>query len=158
MPSLLAHRGIVMAAVLFAASAAPALASDYFNACIVTGERYEINDDGLFPKGEGERKEIKHEKLSETILAEASGYCIARGRRIEHAARTSVRRIRFTHEGQTHELDALCELYADGLPAAFKCERKVTYSCPVSAHAFLCHTSGRHTRISAVRGLYSLNS
>lgn len=126
MPSLLAHRGIVMAAVLFAASAAPALASDYFNACIVTGERYEINDDGLFPKGEGERKEIKHEKLSETILAEASGYCIARGRRIEHAARTSVRRIRFTHEGQTHELDALCELYADGLPAAFKCERKVT--------------------------------
>lgn len=126
MPSLLARRGIKIAAVLVAVSAAPAAASDYFNACTVAGERYEILDDALLPKGDGERKEIKHEKVSETILAETNGYCLVRGQRYGHEARTSVRRIRFTHEGQTHELDALCELASDGLPAALKCNHQVT--------------------------------
>jgi hypothetical protein len=39
-----------------------------------------------------------------------------------------VLRIRFLEKGQTVELDALCELAADGLPAAYACEQEVVTS------------------------------
>ena len=126
MPRLLSRRAATALGAMLAISAVPASASDYFNSCQVSGDRFVIDDDALLAKVEGERKPIEFQKLSETVLSEKKGYCLARGKRYEHEARTTVLRIRFSYEGQTKELDALCELATDGLPAAFKCERQVT--------------------------------
>ncbi len=112
-------------ALALVAGTAAATASDYFHECRTADGQYEINDGTLVASSDTARKEIPFETLGETVLSQRKGYCLARGQKYEFEGKTYVLKIRFREKGQPIEVDALCELAADGLPAAYKCEREV---------------------------------
>jgi hypothetical protein len=123
-------RGAVAAALVTAAlvtglAVSSAEASDYAHSCRSSDGRYEMNDDALSRADQSDGRPIPYTTLSETVLSERRGYCLAQGKRFEFEARSYVRRVRFSSEGGTFEVDMLCELAADGLPAAYSCEREV---------------------------------
>jgi len=116
---------LAAAAAALAACTANAVAGDYFHECRTADGQYEISDGTLVASGDTARKEIPFETLGETVLAQRTGHCIAKGHKYEFEGKTYVLKIRFRDKGRPIEVDALCELAADGLPAAYKCEREV---------------------------------
>ena len=57
-----------------------------------------------------------------------TGYCVVNsqgGARYEYESKTYTLRLSFTDRGQAMEVDALCEYAADGLPAAYTCDKQV---------------------------------
>ena len=105
-------------------------AGDFSHVCRTIGDLYEIDDGTLSSKTDAAQKPIPYAKVQETVLSQKRGYCLAGGRRHLFEAKTYVLRIRFLENGRSIELDALCELSADGLPASLSCEREVV------THAF----------------------
>jgi hypothetical protein len=116
---------LLIAALTVLATAPSARASDFSHACTTVGDLYEIDDGTLTRKADSKRSAIPYEVLRETVLSHRQGHCMAKGQRYEFEAKSYVRRIRFRDGGQPMELEALCELAADGLPAAMTCEREV---------------------------------
>ncbi|MDX2155554.1 MAG: hypothetical protein SFW09_03505 [Hyphomicrobiaceae bacterium] len=100
-------------------------ASDYSHVCRTIDDQYEIDDGVLVRKTDRDRNAIPYETLRETVLSRREGYCIARGQQFKFESRSYALRIRFRDNGRPVELEALCELAADGLPAAYTCEREV---------------------------------
>lgn len=124
MPTANAIRAAALALALLSSMTASAVATDYHNVCQTAAGDYEINDGALLRTGGTNAASIPFETLVETVLEAEDGYCHARGKRYEHEYKTSIQRIRFTADGQTVERDTLCVYATDGLPAAYKCERK----------------------------------
>jgi hypothetical protein len=116
-------------AVGFALTAAvphgAAEAGDYMHVCRTADGSYEINDGELSATEGDARRPIPYRTVSETVMTERRGYCQAKGHRYEFHGKTYVLKIRFQDRGSDIETDALCELAADGLPAAYRCEREV---------------------------------
>ena len=63
--------------------------------------------------------------MKESVLAHKRGYCLANGNKYEFESKTYVLSIGFLGEDGPLQIDALCELASDGLPAAYTCEREV---------------------------------
>lgn len=106
-------------------SAGGALASDYSHECRTADGRYEINDGMLVAANDTSRRSIAYETVKESVLAHKRGYCVANGNKYEFESKTYVLSLRFLGEDGPLQIDALCELASDGLPAAYKCEREV---------------------------------
>lgn len=111
--------------VVLAASATAAEASDYFNECRTADGRYEMIDGQLALTADPGRADVPYTTVRETVLSERKGYCLAKGQRFTFEARTWVARLRVIEGGQPVEIDALCEMAGNGLPAAYACEREV---------------------------------
>lgn len=108
-----------------ATAASPVFASDFMHQCRSADGRYEVDDDQLSSTADPQRREIKYQVVSETVMSERRGYCQARGRRYEFHGKTYVRRLRFVENGGPVETEVLCEFAADGLPAEYRCEKEV---------------------------------
>lgn len=120
-------------ALIPALAAPPTQASDYSNICRSADGAYEIDDGELHsvdPAGK-QTPAIPYTKVRETVLSHESGYCLsntAKGQRFTYEAKSSALRIAFTDAGSKREVDFICELAADGLPAAYNCDRQVVTS------------------------------
>lgn len=105
--------------------AGAASASDYSHDCRSSDGQWQMWDEGLSASDDANQTQIAYTTLKDTVLSRREGYCLSRGQKFQFEAKTYVRRIRFKHQGQSYELDMLCEMAADGLPAAFTCEKEV---------------------------------
>lgn len=123
--SVLLSAASLAAVTLLPAMVLPAAASDFLHQCRTADGQFELNDDELYATGTSTGQPIAYQSVRKTILAERHGYCIAAGQKFKFEARTYVHRIRFDLGGGPIEVDALCEFAADGLPAAYNCEREV---------------------------------
>jgi hypothetical protein len=107
------------------------LASDYSHTCRSADGRYEMNDGALFLSGSdaSSGREIAYNSVKESILKQEIGYCETRsGKRYDFEFRSYTKRIAFKDQGQAFEFDMVCELAADGLPAAETCQKNVITS------------------------------
>lgn len=124
---------LVLAALLALPFAAASHASDYSHVCRTADGAYEI-DDGMLYRTEDAGmpgKEIPYTTKSETVIRRETGYCLsaeAKGRKFEYESKTYTLGISFKTNGETIETTALCELAADGLPAAYTCDEQVIVS------------------------------
>ncbi len=113
-----------------------ALASDYSNICRSADGLYEIDDEALRRVDpNATMPPIPYGKLRETVLARETGYCTARnaaGQQFKYETRSTALRARFTDDGTTREVDFICEFVADGLPAAYNCDKRVVTSADTS--------------------------
>lgn len=123
-----------LALLLLAVLAAfPARASDYSNVCRTADGAYEIDDGELRavdPAGK-QMPAISYTKVRETVLSHETGYCTstaAKGQKFKYEAKSSALRVSFTDGGQKREADFICELAADGLPAAYNCDKRISTS------------------------------
>ena len=111
----------------------PAAASDYLNSCRTADGAYVIEDEVL-TRAEADAssgRQIEYETLKTTLLKRETGYCIAKaspGQKYQYESKTYVVRIAFMDYGHRVEIDALCEFAADGLPAAYTCDKQVVTS------------------------------
>lgn len=122
------HRQSTLAAALAAltvALASPAAASDYSHDCASSDGAWKMWDESLSAAGDDKATDIPYTTLKDTVLSHKQGYCVSRGKKFEFEAKTYIRRVRFTYQGQRYDVDLLCEMSADGLPAAYKCEKEV---------------------------------
>lgn len=119
---------VIIGAVASLVMATATDASDYSHVCRTADGTYELDDGLLVATSDAARKPIDYETIRETVLSEIHGYCVAGGQKYEFTNKTYVIRIRFRDSGHPIEANALCELAADGLPAAHKCEREVVTS------------------------------
>lgn len=120
--------GLAMGALILAADAA--WTSDYMHVCRTADGAYEIDDGALFRSGDnGEaRTEIPYATKSETVLWRETGYCLseaAKGQRFQYESKVYALRISFKDGAGEIETTAICELAADGLPAAYTCDKQV---------------------------------
>lgn len=112
------------------AGAVPGLASDYFHVCRTADGAYELNDEALSRSedaGNGDRQ-IVYKKLGETLIRRETGYCVVNsqdGARYGYESKAYTVRLSFADRGQAIEVDALCDYAADGLPAAYTCDKQV---------------------------------
>lgn len=102
-----------------------ALASDYSHDCRSSDGQWQMWDEGLSASGDANQTQIPYTTLKDTVLSRREGYCLSKGQKFGFAAKTYVRRIKFKHQGQSYEVDMLCEMASDGLPAAYSCEKEV---------------------------------
>lgn len=126
--------GLAVLVVALAATASTAVASDYSHLCRSADGNFVMNDEEL-KTAEAERANkpgaITYRVLQTVTLGLREGYCVdnkraeVRGKRFKFVSRSYVQRIAFTHEGQKYELDMMCELVADGMPAAYSCSQEV---------------------------------
>lgn len=100
-------------------------ASDYSHDCRSSDGRWQMWDEGLSASDDPENKDIPYTTVKDTVLALKQGYCLAKGGKYEFEDKTYVRRVQFTYKGEKQDVDLLCEMIADGLPAAYKCEKEV---------------------------------
>lgn len=120
----------LVAALVAGVAAPPANASDYSNVCRTADGAYEIDDGELRsvdPAGK-QTPAIPYTRVRETVLAHETGHCLseaAKGQTFKYEAKSSALRVAFTDGGQKREVDFICELAADGLPAAYNCDRRV---------------------------------
>ena len=127
------RQALAAIATSFAAWAAgPAVASDYMNVCRSADGVYEI-DDGTLRRTDAnyDSPPIPFRTLRETTLSRETGYCLsnkAKGQRFTYESRTWTQRVSFRDGGQNYEIDFICELAADGLPAAYGCDKQVVTS------------------------------
>lgn len=105
--------------------AGAALASDYSHDCRSSDGQWQMWDEGLSASSDSNQTQIPYTTVKDTVLSRREGYCLSRGQKFGFAAKTYVRRIKFKHDGQNYEIDMLCEMASDGLPAAFSCEKEV---------------------------------
>lgn len=105
--------------------ASGAAASDYSHDCRSSDGQWQMWDEGLSASGDNSQTQIPYTTLKDTVLSRREGYCLSRGQKFGFAAKTYVRRIKFKHQGQSYEVDMLCEMASDGLPAAFSCDKEV---------------------------------
>ncbi len=124
--------GIALALAM-GAGTTPALASDYSHVCRTADGNYVIEDDVLYRAADAGTpgSDITFKRISETLLKRETGYCVvnkAGGQRYNYEAKTYTLRIAFKDRDQDIEIDALCELASDGLPAAYICDRQVVVS------------------------------
>lgn len=110
---------------LFVAGSQGAGATDYSHDCSSSDGQWKMWDESLSAAGDGNQTDIPYTTLKDTVLSRKEGYCLSRGQKFGYEAKTYVRRIRFGYQGQTYELDMLCEMASDGLPAAYSCEKEV---------------------------------
>jgi hypothetical protein len=114
----------------------PALASDYFNNCRTADGAYEIQDEVLMRTNAdaSSGRQIEYQTLSTTNLKRETGYCLsnkAPGQKFQYESKSYVLRITFMDFGRRMETEAICEFAADGLPAAYTCDKQVvTLSTP----------------------------
>ena len=105
-------------------------ASDYYHVCRTADGRYEMNDEVLYrvgPQGPSD-KSIPFTRRTETTLRREVGYCISKKagkQRFGYESRVYTLSADFTDEGRAIAGDFLCEMYADGMPAAFACDEQV---------------------------------
>ncbi len=102
-----------------------ATASDYSHDCRSSDGQWRMWDEGLSASDDANQTQIPYTTLKDTVLSRREGYCLSKGQKFGFAAKTYVRRIKFKHQGQSYEVDMLCEMASDGLPAAFSCEKEV---------------------------------
>lgn len=107
------------------ALAGGALASDYSHDCRSSDGQWQMWDEGLSASEDANQTQIPYTTLKDTVLSRREGYCLSKGQKFGFAAKTYVRRIKFKHQGQSYEVDMLCEMASDGLPAAYSCEKEV---------------------------------
>lgn len=128
-----ASRPSAVLLALFCALALPAAASDYSHVCRTADGAFEI-DDGMLYRAEDAGtpgKEIPYTTKGETVIRRETGYCLAneaQGRKFDYESKTYTLRIAFSADGREIETTALCELAADGLPAAYTCDKQVVVS------------------------------
>jgi hypothetical protein len=120
-------KNVIAAGVVavLACGPAPALASDYFHECRSPDGRFEISDGVLVEVHDPQRKPIAYTVVAESVLSERRGYCLSAGGKHNFEARSYVQTIRFRQGDNTVETRVLCEIAADGLPAAYRCEKEV---------------------------------
>lgn len=129
---------LALATIVLAASVAPlARASDYSNVCRSANGLYEI-DDGTLRRVDADQAAapIPFKSMRETVLAHETGYCTSRkagGQKFTYETKSSTLRARFSDGGDTFEIDFICEFAADGLPAAYNCDKRVVTSADTSA-------------------------
>ena len=116
--------GLIGASMFLAAAAGQTMASDFQHTCRTADGLFELNDDELYAAGVSGQP-IAYQSVRKTVLAERRGYCVAAGQTFQFESRSYVHRIRFNNGAGFIEVDALCEFAADGLPAAYTCEREV---------------------------------
>ncbi len=127
-------RSLVLAGLCTAINpATPALASDYVNTCRTADGAYEIQDEVLMRTGAdaSSGRQIDYKTLSTTILKRDTGYCLsnkAPGQKYVYESKSYVLRIAFMDYGRRMETEAICEFAADGLPAAYTCDKQVVTS------------------------------
>ena len=106
-----------------------AIASDYSHVCRTADGIYEMNDEVLYRVNPPGREDvaITWRRLAESTLRREEGYCISKkaGQRFGYESRTYTLRATFQDEGRKIDADFLCELYSDGMPAAFSCDQQV---------------------------------
>jgi hypothetical protein len=128
---MIRHLGFAVLASLSAA-VTTADASDYSNICRSADGAYEIADETLRRADpNATMPPIPYRRMRETVLAHETGYCTSRkagDRQFKYETKSTALRARFTDGGQTLELDFICEFVADGLPAAYDCDRRVVTS------------------------------
>lgn len=115
-------------------AAGPAAAGDYYHACRSVDGSYIMNDEALQTAADeaaGRARSISYRVLKKTVLRETQGYCTAgnrsdvRGKRFKFLSRLYVLDVDFRDNGQNVETSLLCEIAADGLPASYRCVRRV---------------------------------
>lgn len=104
--------------------AGSASASDFSHECRSADGLYEMNDEELHAS-DNDQSAIPYETISDKVLSQRNGYCLSHGRRFEFQSKTYVRRVRIRVEGEPVEVELLCQLAADGLPAAYNCAKEV---------------------------------
>ena len=73
--------------------------------------------------------ELTYSTLKETILKREVGYCITKtGKQYGYEFKGYTKRIKFNDDGQPFEIDMVCEMASDGLPANEVCKRNVITS------------------------------
>ncbi|MBX9926591.1 MAG: hypothetical protein K2Y05_09545 [Hyphomicrobiaceae bacterium] len=106
--------------------ATPASASDYSHTCSSADGLYETQDGKLYARADVTQTEIPYQPIApERLLAERNGYCIAQGKKYEFQLKTYTLDVRITVGSEPRDLRLNCELAADGLPAAYRCEKEV---------------------------------
>lgn len=115
----------VLAGAAWLAFGGAAAASDYSHDCRSSDGLWQMWDEGLSESADAAHKDIPYTMVKDTVLSLKQGYCLSKGQKFAFEDKTYVRRIRFDHKGQKQEVDLLCEMIADGLPAAFQCEKEV---------------------------------
>lgn len=120
------RRGLLsLAGVAWLATGSVTLASDYSHDCRSSDGQWQMWDESLSSAQDPDHKEIPYTTLKDTILSQKQGYCLSRGQKFTFESKTYLRRVRFDFKGQTYDVDLLCEMAADGLPAAYSCEKEV---------------------------------
>lgn len=131
---VLAIAPLALAAIALAA--ASATASDYSNVCRSANGLYEI-DDGTLRRVDADQAAapIPFATMRETVLAHETGYCTSRkagAQKFTYETKSTALRARFSDGGDTFEIDFICEFVADGLPAAYNCDKRVVTSADAS--------------------------
>ncbi len=111
----------------------PGFASDYINYCRTADGDYEIQDEVLMRTGAdaSSGRQIDYQTLKTTLIKHETGYCIsnqAPGQKFEYESKSTVIIITFRDDGRRIENKAFCEFAADGLPAAYTCDKQVVTS------------------------------
>lgn len=123
-------------ALLLVATSPPALASDYSDTCQSVDGLYVMDDGQLYAasawrKGDTS-KPIEHRKGPETVRAREVGTCIdwKRGgsKPIGYESKRYRLVVSFLKDGRPHDVELRCQLYADGQPASFSCDRRTVTS------------------------------
>lgn len=129
--AVLAIAAVVTCSML---AATPAHAGDYYHACRSVDGQYVMNDENLQTiddQRSGRSRSIRYRVRNKIVLKKEEGYCFARSQSGGQRARFSygfsryVLDISFHDNGQKVDTSLLCELAADGLPAAYNCGRRV---------------------------------
>ena len=122
----------MVTAILFAPS--QTRAGDYYHVCRSVDGRYVMNDESLQTAQDeraGIARSIKYRVRNRIVLKKQEGHCFARPQgggqrtRFNFAYSRYVLDIAFRNDGQNIETSLLCELAADGLPAAYQCQRRI---------------------------------
>lgn len=116
---------LIIGSALLLGGPAPLMATDYTHDCRSSDGSYQMWDELLSAEADPKHESIPYTTVRDTVLSEKQGYCLSKGKKFEFEAKSYVRRVRFEREGRTQEIDLLCDLAADGLPAAFTCEQEV---------------------------------
>lgn len=123
---------LLVAGVVFAPAAAGA--GDYAHICRSVDGRYVMNDETLQTTDDeraGRTRSITYRIRNKVVVRKEEGYCMAGPRdggpraRFNYAFTRYVIDIAFRRNGHDAKTSMLCELAADGLPAAYQCARRV---------------------------------
>lgn len=117
--------GSMIMCAAWIASAGGAAASDYSHDCRSSDGRWQMWDEGLSAQDDPDHKDIPYTTIRDTVISQKQGYCLSQGQKFAFEAKTYVRRVRFDYKGRREDVDLLCEMAADGLPAAYTCEKEV---------------------------------